>query len=89
VVLLGQWGAEERHDAVAHHLGHRALVAVHGLHHALQHRVQHFACLLGVALGEQLEHHREAERHQRVEAADERARDDGLEQGGEGESGVS
>ena len=55
VVLLGQWGAEERHDAVAHHLVHRALIAVHGLPHALQHRVQQLACLLRVALGEQLQ----------------------------------
>jgi hypothetical protein len=54
VVLMGERRAEERHDAVAHHLVHRALVAVHRLHHSLQHRIEEFARLLGVAVGQQL-----------------------------------
>ena len=54
VVLMGQRRAEEGHDAVAHHLVDRALVAVDGVHHALEHRVEELARLLGVAVGEQL-----------------------------------
>ena len=36
------------------HLVDRALVAVHGLHHALEDRVEELARLLGIAVGEQL-----------------------------------
>ena len=44
---------KQRHDAVAHDLVHRALVAVHGGHHAFQHRVEELAGLFGVAVGQQ------------------------------------
>ena len=54
VILVGERRAEERHDAVAHHLVHGALVAVDRLHHVLEHGVEELARLLGVAIGEQL-----------------------------------
>jgi hypothetical protein len=38
----------------AHHLVHRALVAVDGLHHPFEHRVENLACLFRVTVGEQL-----------------------------------
>ena len=53
MVLVGERGAEERHDAVSHHLIHRALVAVDRLHHVLEHGVEDLACLLGVTVGEE------------------------------------
>ena len=54
VVLVGERRAEERHDPVAHHLIHRAFVAVDRLHHALQHGVEDLARLLRIAVGEEL-----------------------------------
>ena len=54
MILVGERRAEERHDAVAHHLVHGALVAVDGLHHPLEHGVEELARLLGIAVGEQL-----------------------------------
>ena len=54
MILVGERRAEQRHDAVAHHLVDGALVAVDRLHHALEHRVEERARLLGVAVGEQL-----------------------------------
>ena len=33
MVLVGEGGAEEGHDPIAHHLVHGALVAVDGVHH--------------------------------------------------------
>jgi hypothetical protein len=35
VILVRDWRTEERHDPVAHHLIHGALVAVDSLHHPL------------------------------------------------------
>ena len=54
VIFVGERGAEESHDAVAHDLVDGAFVVVDGLHHALQDGVEQVARLLGVALGEQL-----------------------------------
>ena len=54
VILVSQRGPEERHDPVAHHLVHRALVAVDRLHHALEHGVEQLARLLGIAVSEKL-----------------------------------
>jgi hypothetical protein len=54
MVLVGQRGAEQRHDPVAHHLVYRALVPMHGLHHVLEHGIEEVARLFGVAIGEQL-----------------------------------
>src|SRR4029450_8539380 len=52
VILMGDRGAKQGHDAVAHDLVHGALVAVHGVHHALQDRVEELSGLLGVAVGQ-------------------------------------
>jgi hypothetical protein len=54
VILVGEGRAEERHDAVAHHLVDGALVAMDRLHHAFEDRIQELAGFLGVAVGEQL-----------------------------------
>jgi hypothetical protein len=54
MVLVGQGGPEERHDAVTHDLIDRALVAVDRLHHAFEDGVEQLARLLRVAIGEQL-----------------------------------
>src|SRR5215469_7237944 len=50
VILMGQGRPEQRHDAVAHDLVHRALVAVHGLHHPLEHWIEEFLGLLRIAV---------------------------------------
>jgi hypothetical protein len=55
VVVVGQGRAEERHDAVAHHLVHRALVVMDGLHHPLEDGIEELAGLLGITIREQLE----------------------------------
>ena len=54
MILVRDGRAKQRHDAVAHHLVDRALIAVHGLHHALEHRVEELAGLFGIAVGQQL-----------------------------------
>src|SRR5262249_45533096 len=46
--------AEQRHDAVAHHLVDGALVPVDRLHHVLEDGIEELARLLGVTVGEQL-----------------------------------
>jgi hypothetical protein len=40
MVFVGNGGAKQGHNAIAEHLIHRALEAVHGGHHALQGRVE-------------------------------------------------
>jgi len=54
VILVGQGRPEERHDAVAHHLIHGALVVMDGVHHQCEHGIEELARLLGVAVGEEL-----------------------------------
>jgi hypothetical protein len=54
VIFVGHGRAEERHDPVAHHLVHGALVAVDRLHYVLKDRIQELAGLFGVAVSEQL-----------------------------------
>ena len=54
VILVGERRAEEGHDAVAHHLVHRALVAVDGVHHVFEEGIEQLLRLLGIAVGEQL-----------------------------------
>ena len=54
VILVGERGAEESHDAVSHHLVHGALVHADGLHHVLENGIQQLPRLLGVAVCEQL-----------------------------------
>ena len=40
VILVGNGGAKEGHNAVAQHLVHGAFIAVHRVHHGMQSRVQ-------------------------------------------------
>ena len=54
MVFVRQRCTEQRHDAVAHHLVDRALVAVHGVHHGVQGRVQEGWAALGVEVADQL-----------------------------------
>jgi len=54
MVLVGNRGAEQRHDAIAHDLVHRALEAVHSVHHPVEHNVEDLAGLLRIAISEQL-----------------------------------
>ena len=54
VVLVGERGAEEGHDAISQHLVHGALVLVNGVHHEREDRVEKGARLLGIPVGEQL-----------------------------------
>jgi hypothetical protein len=54
VILVREGRAEERHDAVTHHLVDRALITVDGLHHPLENRIEDRARLLGVPIGQQL-----------------------------------
>ena len=54
VILLGERSPEERHDPVAHHLVHGALVPMNGFHHELQHRIEDGPGLLGIAIGKEL-----------------------------------
>ena len=51
MILVRERRAEERHDAVAHHLVDRPLVPMDGLHHVFQDRVQKLARFLGIAIG--------------------------------------
>ena len=53
VVFVGNGGAEQRHDAIAHDLVDGTLVAMHRGHHAFEHRVEELAGLLGVTVGQQ------------------------------------
>jgi hypothetical protein len=54
VILMRERGAEQRHDAVAHDLIDRALVVVHGFHHAFEDGIEDLARLFRIAIGEQL-----------------------------------
>ena len=54
VIFMGNRRPEERHDAIPQHLVHRALIAVHGVHHAVQGRVQELLGGLGVEVPDQL-----------------------------------
>ena len=54
MVFVGQRRPEQRHDAVAEHLVHRALVAVHGVHHGVQGRVQDGRACFRVEVADQL-----------------------------------
>jgi hypothetical protein len=54
VILVGERRPEERHDPIAHHLVHGALVPVDSLHHALEDWVEKLPRLLGIPVGKQL-----------------------------------
>ena len=51
---MGERRAEERHDAVAHHLVDRALVVMDGVHHQREDGIEKLARLFRIAVGEQL-----------------------------------
>ena len=52
MIFVRQRRAEQRHDAVPHHLVDGALVAVNRLHHPLEHRIEDLARFLGITIGE-------------------------------------
>ena len=52
MVFMGNRGAEQGHNAIAQHLVHRALEAVHGVHHALQDRIEELLGLFGVEVAD-------------------------------------
>ena len=54
MVLVGEGRPEQPHDPVAHHLVDGPLVTVDGFHHSLEHGIEELACLLGIAVGQQL-----------------------------------
>src|SRR6266852_3594336 len=53
MVFMSDGGTKQRHDAVAHDLVHRALVAVHRGHHVFQDGVEELPGFLGIALGQE------------------------------------
>ena len=53
MILVRNWRPKQGHNAIAHDLVHRALIAMHGSHHALQHRVEELARLLRVAVSQE------------------------------------
>ena len=54
VIFVRHWRPEEGHDAIAQHLVHRALKAVHGVHHALQRRIEELLGGFRVEVADQL-----------------------------------
>ena len=55
VILVGERGAEERHDPVAHDLVDRTLVLVNRLDHALEDGVENLARLFRIAVRQELQ----------------------------------
>ena len=53
MVFMRERGAEQRHDAIAHDLVHRALVPMHGRHHPFQHRIEELPGLFRITVGQQ------------------------------------
>ena len=53
VIFMRQRRPKEGHNAIAHHLVHRAFVPMHGSHHAFQHGIKELPRLLRVAIGEE------------------------------------
>ena len=54
VILVGERRAEQRLDAVAHHLVDRALVTVDGFHHPLQDGIENPTRFLRITIGDLL-----------------------------------
>ena len=52
---MGEGGPKQGHEAVAQHLIHRALIAMHRLHQPLEHGVEELPRLLGIPVGQQLQ----------------------------------
>ena len=55
VIFVRDRSPEERHDAVAHDLVHRALVAMDRFHEAFEHGVQELAGVFRIAIGEEFQ----------------------------------
>jgi hypothetical protein len=55
MILMRNGGAKEGHNAIAHDLIHRALIAVHSSHHPFQDGVEKLAGLLRITVSEQLQ----------------------------------
>ena len=53
MVFMRQRGPEQGHNAIAHDLIHRPLIAVHRRHHPLQHGIEELPGLLRIAVGQQ------------------------------------
>jgi hypothetical protein len=53
MIFMGNGGAEECHDPIAHDLVDRALIAVYRVHHALKDRVEELAGFFGITIGQQ------------------------------------
>ena len=54
MILVGDRGAEQGHDSIAHNPVHGALVAVDRLNHAFEHGVEELLRVLRVAISKQL-----------------------------------
>jgi hypothetical protein len=54
VILMGNGGPKERHDAIPKHLIHRALEAVHRVHHAVDGRIEELLGRFWVEVFDQL-----------------------------------
>src|SRR5262249_57041232 len=54
MILVSEWRAKKRHDAVAHDLVDCALVAVHGVHHPFQDGVEKLTRFFRITVREQL-----------------------------------
>ena len=54
MVFMGDGGTEQGHDTVAEHLIHRALEAVHGVHHVPQSRIEEPLGGFGVEVADEL-----------------------------------
>jgi hypothetical protein len=54
MIFVGEGGAEERHDAIAHDLVDDALVLMNRLDHALEDRIDEISRFLGIAVREHL-----------------------------------
>jgi hypothetical protein len=52
MIFMGNVGAKQRHDTITHDLIDRALIAMHGSHHALEHRVEEMPGLFWITVGE-------------------------------------
>src|SRR5262249_29162134 len=54
MIFVGQWRSKQGHDAIAQHLIHGTLVAVHGRHQAFEDGVEELAGFFGIPVGEEL-----------------------------------
>ena len=53
MVLMRNGRPKQRHNAIAHDLVDRPLIAMHRCHHPFQHRIEELPGLLRVAVGQQ------------------------------------